>query len=211
MRIGCDPLHRHLLAPGASVQTRWQPIERWCEQLQQGQLDAALICVAGMATALESAPPAQVTPDIEAIPLGRQLLVLSRADHHRRARCSSQGSGVKPSWQLLLPPPLVQPLLWRQLEQLALLPLQAGQSDNAERWLQDLLQAPLLLPVQWSLLETPPWRDAGLKALPPPEPLEETLWLLVRQGEDTFPAIEALIERLQDRPLEGSRGMQPMN
>jgi hypothetical protein len=48
----------------------------------------------------------------------------------------------------------------------------------------ELLQSErLLLPALPSLLAHPPWREAGLIALPAADPLWEALWLLVRQEQ----------------------------
>lgn len=59
-------------------------------------------------------------------------------------------------WQLLLPPAEHQPLLWRQLKQLALLPQRDFSAADSESWLQSLLQGPHLLPVHFSLMEAMP-------------------------------------------------------
>ena len=41
----------------------------------------------------------------------------------------------------------------------------------------------MLLPAPSSLLDHSPWREAGLIALPPADPLWEALWLLVGQED----------------------------
>lgn len=217
MRLGCDPLHRHLLAAGQAVRTAWHPIERWCALLREGALDAALVSVAGMATAKMtsatampgSSPqpegcavpehwvdPAQGSPEISAIPLGRRPLVLIHA-HDQHAATDRHHNARRP-WELLLPPVEHQPLLWRQLQQLALLPQRDFSAADSESWLQSLLQGPHLLPAHLSLLEAMPWREAGLRAVPPPEPLEESVWLFVREGEQRHPKIQALAAQLQE-------------
>ena len=199
----------------------WHPLSRWGVLLRERAIDAALVSVAGMA-AEEAGADAESTEGHRSgsgpwldrstcghadslLPLGSRPLVLIHAPAPRGKDLSTR------PWQLLLPPADHQPQLWRELQRLDLLPLRDCSADDCESWLQALLQGPHLLPAHLSLLEEPHWREAGLKAVPPPEPLEESLWLLVREGEEAFPAIEALIKRLQDRLLEGSRGMQPMD
>jgi len=217
LRLGCDPLHRQLLAAGQPVVTAWHPIECWCALLRQGALDAALVSVAGMAIATRTsatpmhgsspqpegcgvpehwADPAQGSPEIRAISLGRRPLVLLHA-HDQHTATDRHHSARRP-WQLLLPPAGHQPLLWRQLQQLALLPQRDFSSADSEAWLQSLLQGPHLLPAHLSLLEAMPWLEAGLRAVPPPEPLEESLWLLVREGDQRHPKIQALAAQLQE-------------
>lgn len=197
--------------------TAWHPIKSWCGLLRQAALDAALISVADMTVPPQTAPtgpravgssaaglwldPAQCGPDTAAVPLGRRPLVLIHAKEHRATTDRDCNLKVRRPWQLLLPPAEHQPRLWRQLERLGLLPLRDCSATDSESWLQELLQGPHLLPAHLSLLEEAPWCDAGLRAVPPPEPLEEQLWLLVRQGEEQRPAIEALAAQLQERVL----------
>jgi DNA-binding transcriptional LysR family regulator len=221
LRLGCDPLHCHLLALESPGLMAWHPLSRWGELLRQGEIDGALVSVAGMA-AEGAGADAETTGGhrpgsgpcldrtscghaVTLLPLGSRPLVLIHAPGGPCARDQSP----RP-WQLLLPPVGHQPQLWRELQRLDLLPLRDCSADDCESWLQALLQGLHLLPAHLSLLEQLPWREAGLKAVPPPEPLEESLWLLVREGEEAFPAIEALSERLQQRLLEGCRGMEPM-
>ena len=197
--------------------TAWQPIKSWCGLLRHSALDAALLNVLGMtippqagATVPRSAgrsaaglwlDPALCGPDITAVLLGRRPLVLIHAKDHHVANDGDCIPNPRRPWQLLLPPAEQQQLLWRQLERLALLPLRDCSAADGVSWLQELRQGPHLLPAHLSLLEEAPWRDAGLGAVPPPEPLEEQLWLLVRQGEETRPAIKALAAQLQERVL----------
>jgi DNA-binding transcriptional LysR family regulator len=222
VRIGCDPLHCHLLVPEPPGLMAWHSLSRWGELLREGAIDAALVSTAGMATD-EVGADAEITGGhrsgsgpcfdrgsggdaVALLPLGSRPLVLI---HAPTGPCTRDQS-PRP-WQLLLPPADHQPQLWRELQRLDLLPLRDCSADDYESWLQALLQGPHLLPAHLSLLEEPPWREAGLKAVPPPEPLEESLWFLVREGEAGLPTIEALSERLRDRLLEGSRGLQPMD
>ena len=185
MRLGCDPLHRHLLPAEAVVLPAWQPFEGWCELLREGELDAVLISLAAMAATGLLQQPADIGPGIKAVPLGRRPLVLLHGQGLHTAADRDLNPRVRRAWQLLLPPAAHQPLLWRQLRQLGLLPLQRCHAATPEALLQELSNGPFLLPAPFELLELAPWRDAGLRAVPPPEPLEERLWLLVRQGEQT--------------------------
>ncbi len=219
MRLGCDPLHRHLLPPEALARPAWHSIQGWRDQIGAGELDAALVTVAGLSvsTALDDptqqpkccgaddllAETAVAGSGITAVALGTLPLVLVHAGCHRQAL--KQGSRGVP-WKLLLPAAEHQPLLWRDLERLGLLPLQESLAADAEGWLAHLQGEPHLLPADLSLLEGRPWRDAGLLAVPPPEPLAEKLWLLIRAGDAEKPQITELIETLHRRIRMGPTG-----
>lgn len=84
---------------------------------------------------------------------------------------------------VFLPPACHQPLLHADLRRQGLLPLRGCDDLNPAFWVDLLQREPLLLPAPSSLLANPPWREAGLIALPPAEPIWEALWLLVRQEE----------------------------
>ncbi len=200
--------------------TAWHPIESWCGRLRREELDAALISVAGMSVPPRTRAtrsraggrsaaglwldPALCGPDITAIPLGRRPLVLIHANDRQAATDPAPNPKARRPWLLLLPPAEHQPLLWRQLERLALLPLREYRAVDSESWLQELLQGPHLLPAPLSLLEEAPWSDAGLKAVPPPEPLGESLWLLVRQEAEAEPLVKKLAGNIRSRFLEGN-------
>jgi DNA-binding transcriptional LysR family regulator len=164
-------------------------------------LDAVLISVAAMTVASAPEPSDDSTlwgSDISVMPLGRRPLVLIHAagEHCRRTgQGASEGDPnprLRTAWELLLPPEVQQPLLWHQLERLGLLSLRDCSAGDCESWLQELL------------LEQAPWRDAGLRAVPPPEPLEEQLWLLLRQGHEHRPAIEALAAQLREQLIRAN-------
>ena len=174
-----------------------------------GELDAALISIASLSldktldspTLQGEYPAAELLAQsglaasgISAVALGTLPLVLVHAGCHRQAL--EQGSRVMP-WKLLLPAAEHQPLLWRDLERLGLLPLQECLAADAESLLAHLQTEPHLLPADLSLLEGRPWREAGLLAVPPPEPLVEKLWLLVRAGDTEQPQLADLIETLR--------------
>ena len=194
--IGCDPLHHQLLPPAVQARPAWQPPARWREQLNGGALDAVLLSAAGLVhpcgsetgdpdSAAAAARPPVHWPDqagdgITAIALGQRPLVLLHAIRQRQLmQHRSQGQ----RGQLLLPPAGEQPMLWRHLEQLALLPLRGCHADNDQGWLQRLQEGPYLLPAHRSLLARTPWKEAGLQMVPFPEPLIERLWLLLRCGD----------------------------
>jgi len=200
----------------------WHPLSRWAELLREGVIDAALVSTAGMA-ADEVGADAETTGGhcsgsgpwldrascghtVTLLPLGSRPLVLIHAPAGPGARDLSPRL-----WQLLLPPADHQPQLWRELQRLDLLRRRECSAADCESWLQALLQGPHLLPAHLSLLEERPWREADLGAVPPPDPLEESLWLLVREGEERLPAIDALRKRLQARLVLDSPGMQPMD
>lgn len=213
MRLGCDPLHRHLLPPEALTRPAWRPIPGWSEQIRARELDAALVGVAGLSVELTrdaqvpeaGCPAAQLVAEstlvgsgITAVALGTLPLVLVHAGCHRQAL--EQGPrGMQ--WKLLLPAAEQQHLLWNALEQLGLLPLQECRAADAESWLTHLQTEPHLLPADLSLLEVRPWLEAGLLAVPPPEPLVEKLWLLVRERDAEQPHVAELIETLRHRIL----------
>jgi hypothetical protein len=210
VRLGCDPLHRHLLPPDALARPSWQPIQGWREQIRAGVLDGALISVAGLSVGTALDGPAQqlkrraaaelvaesalAGSGITAVALGDLPLVLVHAGCHRQAL--EEGARVM-QWKLLLPTAEQQPLLWNELEQLGLLPLQECRDADAESWLTHLQTEPHLLPADLSLLEGRPWCEEGLLAVPPPEPLAERLWLLIHEGDAEQPQLTDLIETLR--------------
>ena len=132
-------------------------------------------------------------------PLGRRPWECQRPIAHR----SSQTR-----WQLLLPPAAVQPLLWRQFRQLGLLPLQECADTECSSWLQHLQEKPVLLPAHLSLVEAPGWRQAALQAVPAPELLQESLWLLHRREDSEQERIQLLHSHLRER-IRLDRAEQP--
>lgn len=221
LRLGCDPLHRHLLATESPGLIGWQPLSCWGQLLRDaGVIDAVLISVAGMAAEGAEAEvaftqcrdaacgpwldPARCGHAVATLPLGSRPLVLIYAP-------PPPFTSHRQPWQLLLPPADQQPLLWRQFQHLNLLQLRECSAVDCESWLQALLDGPHILPAHLSLLEEMPWREADLKVVLPPERLDESLWLLVREGEEKLPAIDALRKRLQARLRLDSPGMQPMD
>lgn len=218
LRLGCDPLHRHLLPANALAQPVWHSIQGWRDELSAGELDGALISVASLSvgTALEHtaqqpqccsadellAEAALAGTGITAVALGALPLVLVHARCHRQALGPGAPRGLR--WTLLLPAAAQQPLLWSAFDRLGLLPLRECRAADTGDWLAHLRTEPHLLPADLSLLEGSPWREAGLLAVPPPEPMAEKLWLLVRQGDAKQPQLTALIETLRRRILIAS-------
>ena len=84
---------------------------------------------------------------------------------------------------VLLPPARHQPLLYSDLLRQALLPLRCCSELNPAVWVERLQRERLLLPAPLSLLGHSPWRRADLAVVPPPDPLWEVLWLVVREEE----------------------------
>lgn len=180
-------------------------MESWCALLHGGVLDAALISVAELANGAEHGhPPLPADSGLTATALGCRPLVLVHACSQQR--CTLHASQTR--WQLLLPPAAVQPLLWRQFSQLGLLPLQECADTDCSSWLQHLQEKPYLLPAHLSLVEAPDWRQAALQAVPAPELLQESLWLLHRQEDSKQERIQLLHSHLRER-IRLDRAGQP--
>jgi hypothetical protein len=159
-------------------------------------LDAALISIAAVASGADHGrPPLPADSGLTVAALGCRPLVLVHACSQRQ--CAPHASRTR--WQLLLPPEALQPLIWRQFRQLDLLPLQECADSECSSWLQHLQQKPCLLPAHLSLVEAPGWRQAALQAVPAPEQLQESLWLLLRQEDSGQERIQLLQNHLRDR------------
>jgi hypothetical protein len=153
LRLGVDPLHAHLLPPGSSGQVELR--------------DPDVVAIA-LATA--------------ALPFlvgGHHLVLPGSPEAPRSADAPRPASLPRP--EVLLPPACHQPLLHADLRRQGLLPLRSCDDLNPAVWVDLLQRERLLLPAPPSLLACSPWRQAGLIALPPADPLWEALWLLVRQ------------------------------
>lgn len=205
LRLGSDLLHQHLLseliAAEAFVEVlmAFRTLQDWEEQLAMGTLDAVLFCmVSTTAAAADACVHELPTPEaagMEAIPLGSQNLQLLYAARHLRS------SPLLNTWHqplFLLPPASCQPLLDRQLRQQALMRVRNSGNCVAEELVRQLHQEPLLLPAHPSLLLCSPWLEAELIAVPPPDPIRDSLWLLVRTelaGTPQLMALEAHLRR----------------
>ena len=171
-------------------------------QLKTRRLDAVLLPLAGMVGPSEPPEPPALSaaaalnpslgdPEVVAIALATAALPFLVAAHHLVGSGSPAGvlssantrPAALPCPEMLLPPACHQPLLNADLRRQALLPLRTCESLDAASWVQLLQRERLLLPAPSSLLDHSPWREAGLIALPPADPLWEALWLLVRQED----------------------------
>ena len=199
LRLGVDPLHAHLL-PSASrgrVEHRlaFLSAAECVRQLKADLLDAVLLPLAGMVGPSEPPEPPSLTaaaalnpslshPEVVAIAVASASLPFLVAGHHL-VQPGAQGMppGTVPRVAVLLPPARHQPLLYSDLLRQALLPLRCCSALNPAVWIERLQGERLLLPAPLSLLGHSPWRKAGFAVVPPPDPLWEVLWLVVRQEE----------------------------
>jgi hypothetical protein len=107
--------------------------------------------------------------------------------------------GTSPQVAVLLPPARHQPLLYADLLRQALLPLRCCSDLSPAVWIELLHRERLLLPAPLSLIAHSPWRRAGLAVVPPPDPLWEVLWLVVRQEELGARWVEGLVAGVRKR------------
>jgi hypothetical protein len=199
LRLGVDPLHAHLL-PSTSrgrVEHRlaFLSAAECVRQLKADLLDAVLLPLAGMVGPSEPPEPPSLTaaaalnpslgdPDVVAIAVASCSLPFLVARRHLvQPGAPATPSRTSPQVAVLLPPARHQPLLYSDLLRLALLPLRCCSALNTAVWIERLQREPLLLPAPLSLLGHSPWRRAGFAVVPPPDPLWEVLWLVVRQEE----------------------------
>jgi hypothetical protein len=196
LRLGVDPLHVHLL-PSASrgrVEHRlaFLSAAECVRQLKGDLLDAVLLPLAGIVgpseppeppslSAVDALNPSLGDPEVVAIAVASCSLPFLVARRHLvqpgdKALPSRTSSRVA----VVLPPARHQPLLYSDLLRQALLPLRCCRALNAAVWVERLQRERLLLPAPLSLLGSSPWRRAGLTVVPPPDPLWEVLWLVVR-------------------------------
>ena len=93
---------------------------------------------------------------------------------YRLSRIVFLGLVLYLGWILVVVQPAChQPLLHADLRRQGLLPQRSHDSLDAATWLKLLQHERLLLPAPSSLLVHPPWRETGLIALPPADPLWE--------------------------------------
>jgi hypothetical protein len=216
LRIGVDPLHAHLLPPVAVGQVVEQHLAFLraadaVQQLKAGLLDAVLFPLAGMVgpseppeppalSAVAALNPSLGEPEVVAIAVASSSLPFLVAGRHLAVPASAaRRSGTVPRVAVLLPPARHQPLLHADLLRQALLPLRCCSSIDSAVWLELLQRERLLLPAPLSLLSHSPWREAGLAALPPADPLWEVLWLLVRQEQREAGWVGELVEGVRER------------
>jgi len=202
LRIGCGPLQADLLPAGWRV-----PLE---QGLEQGGGDGLLL--AGGLRAGERS--AAVTSEHELqqqlpgtwrrIALGsRPLLLLAH-----REQLAGRGNPAHGLPRFLLPA-TGSARLAEQLEQMGWLELEREPQNTAEALIGRLGQGRLLLPAAGSLLDHAPWREAGLVALPPPEPLAEDLELWIQPQRAAEEAVAALAALLRQRLAGGCQQKTP--
>jgi hypothetical protein len=200
LRVGVDPLHAHLLPHASRGRAVEQRLAFWSvaagvQQLRSGLLDALLLPLAGMVGPSEPPEPPSLTaaaalnpslghPEVVAIAVASVSLPFLVAGHHLvQPGAQATPSRTSPTVAVLLPPARHQPLLYSDLLRQALLPLRCCSALNAAVWIARLQRERLLLPAPLSLLASSPWRRTGFAVVPPPDPIWEVLWLVVRQEE----------------------------
>lgn len=204
LRLGSDLLHQHLLADlltaecSVELVTAFRSPQDWGLQLRRGTLDAVLLSLVSSKGASSEASNSVLsglaTAEQEAIPLGTQDLQLLYAARHR-----SSPSQLNP-WRrplFLLPPASCQLLLDEQLRRQALLDVRNTENCIAVDLVERLWREPLLLPAHLSLLQCSPWQEAQLIAVPPPDPINDRLLLLVRPELAGTPQIRELEGQLR--------------
>jgi len=204
--------------PAAAPQLAFHSATAWAQRLTHGELDAVLLAVAGASQQQATRQPPRLAralgQQVQAIALGERPLLLlhqpsgtSHDGHRDGCGCgchqSEPGSSslrhrdsAPAAWPprgYLLPPQDHNPLLHRVLTAENRLPLHHCAATDPLPWLRQLAQRSLLLPAHLTLLTLPPWSQAGLIPLRPLQPLSETLWLLLRRGEASHPALRELL------------------
>jgi hypothetical protein len=125
----------------------------------------------------------------------RPLLLLAHRD-----QLAGRGNSA-PGLPRFLLPATGSTRLAEALAQLDWLELELEPQGTAEALIKRLRQERLLLPAAGSLLEHAPWRDSGVVALPPPEPLAEELELWItpqRAAEEAVSDLVALLRQQLD-------------
>ena len=204
LRLGSDLLHQHLLGDLLAAEgcvelvTAFRSPQDWGQQLRRGTLDAVLLSLASIKVASTGvrnrALLGLASAELEVIPLGTQDLQLLYAARHR-----SSPSQLNP-WRrplFLLPPASCQLLLDEQLRRQALMEVRNTENCIAVDLVELLRREPLLLPAHRSLLQCSPWQEAQLIAVPPPDPISDRLWLLVRPELAGTPQIKELEGQLR--------------
>jgi hypothetical protein len=130
----------------------------------------------------------------------RPLLLLAHSDQ------LAGGGDPSPGLPRFLLPATGSTRLAAALAQLDWLELEREPQGTAEALIERLRQERLLLPAAGSLLDHAPWREAGLVALPPPEPLAEELEIWIRPQRAAEEAVTDLVALLRQR---SGRGITP--
>jgi hypothetical protein len=203
LRIGCGPLQADLLPAG------------WGVPLGQGGGDGLLLAGGlragdprgagpGAAVAREQEREQQLPGTWRRIALGRRPLLLLA----HREQLAGRGN-PSPGLPRFLLPATGSARLAERLEQMGWLELEREPQNTAEALIGRLGQGRLLLPAAGSLLDHAPWREAGLVALPPPEPLAEELELWIRPQRAAEEAVAALAALLRQRLAGGCQQRTP--
>lgn len=219
--------------PLLRLQLAFRSAGEWAQHLLRGHVDAVLVSVAGDAGHDPAVlrPPLEHRC-VETIGLGQRELVLFH--HPGPLQRNSPQMGAPPQWGpprwgqphgglphrgqhqgggrqgdrqrmgYLLPPPGALPLLHRALEREGRLPLHSCGDLDHRSWLEQLRSELLLLPAHPTVLRLPGWRDAGLVLHRPLQPLIESLWLLLRRGEEKRPELARLLQWWGSSPTRPS-------
>ena len=129
----------------------------------------------------------------------RPLLLLAHRD-----QLAGRGN-TAPRLPRFLLPATGSTRLAEELSQLDWLELELEPQGTEEALIKRLRQERLLLPAAGSLLEHAPWRDSGVVALPPPEPLAEVLELWIRPQPGAKEAVTDLVALLRQQLAAGGR------
>jgi hypothetical protein len=207
LRIGCGPLQADLLPAGWRLPLG-QDLGQCPEQEPAAGGGAGLLLAAGLrandrgdagagAAASREHELAPLLPGSwQRIALGsRPLLLLAHRD-----QLAGRGNSA-PGLPRFLLPATGSTRLAEALAQLDWLELELEPQGTAEALIKRLRQERLLLPAAGSLLEHAPWRDSGVVALPPPEPLAEELELWItpqRAAEEAVSDLVALLRQQLD-------------
>jgi hypothetical protein len=212
LRIGCGPLPADLLPAGWGVPLG-QLLGQCPEQEREAGGGAGLLLAAGLwagghgdagqgaAGAGEHKLAPLLAGSWRRIALGsRPLLLLAHSDQ------LAGGGDPSPGLPRFLLPATGSTRLAAALAQLDWLELEREPQGTAEALIERLRQERLLLPAAGSLLDHAPWREAGLVALPPPEPLAEELEIWIRPQRAAEEAVTDLVALMRQR---SGRGITP--
>jgi hypothetical protein len=215
LRIGCGPLPADLLPAGWGVPLG-QLLGQCPEQEREAGGGAGLLLAAGLwagghgdagqgaAGAGEHKLAPLLAGSWRRIALGsRPLLLLAHSDQ------LAGGGDPSPGLPRFLLPATGSTRLAAALAQLDWLELEREPQGTAEALIERLRQERLLLPAAGSLLDHAPWREAGLVALPPPEPLAEELEIWIRPQRAAEEAVTDLVALLRQRLAAGCQQKTP--
>jgi hypothetical protein len=211
LRIGCGPLQADLLPAGCRLPLG-QLLESGLDQEPAAGGGTGLLLAAGLRADHhgDAGPGAAAAREQKLAPLlpgswrrialgSRPLLLLAHRD-----QLTGRGN-TAPGLPRFLLPATGSTRLAEELAQLDWLELEREPQGTAEALIERLRQERLLLPAAGSLLEHAPWRDSGVVALPPPEPLAEVLELWIRPQPGAKEAVTDLVALLRQQLAAGGR------